>query len=204
MNPHHSKEQESVKPPASPQLCANNCGFFANPACSNMCSKCYQDSSSRQHVDMAAQAMATSVANKVEANLKATAAAALQSQQGDVAMTPVEVETPVAPAAAVPVPSEAVPPPLPEASSSEPAAAVADTPMDEEEDKRPVQKNPNRCFECNKRVGYTGFTCRCGYIYCGTHRYAEKHNCTHDYKTEGRQRLANANPLVVASKVHKI
>eukprot|EP00873_Tetraselmis_striata_P028123 jgi/Tetstr1/448387/TSEL_035666.t1 len=101
MNPHHSKEQESVKPPASPQLCANNCGFFANPACSNMCSKCYQDSSSRQHVDMAAQAMATSVANKL-----------LGAR-----------------------------------------AAVADTPMDEEEDKRPVQKNPNRCFECNKRVG---------------------------------------------------
>lgn len=166
-----------------------------------MCSKCYRDSQTRQQADMAAQAMATEVASKVEANLKASAAAA-QAQQADVTMTPAEVETPAVPA--VPVPAESVPSPPPAEPSSSAAAPVAAAAAEEEEDKRPVQKNPNRCFECNKRTGYTGFTCRCGYTFCATHRYAEKHNCTHDYKSEGRQRLASNNPLVVASKVDKI
>lgn len=33
-----------------------------------------------------------------------------------------------------------------------------------------------RCFACNKKVGITGFECRCRYIFCGIHRYAEEHD----------------------------
>uniref|UniRef100_A0A6B2LTE6 AN1-type domain-containing protein n=1 Tax=Arcella intermedia TaxID=1963864 RepID=A0A6B2LTE6_9EUKA len=46
---------------------------------------------------------------------------------------------------------------------------------------------------CNKRIGYTGYTCHCGSTFCATHRYAKEHNCTFDYKTTGRQELAKRN-----------
>jgi hypothetical protein len=46
--------------------------------------------------------------------------------------------------------------------------------------------------------------CKCGQTFCGSHRYAEAHACTFDYKTTARERLAENNPLVQAAKVNKI
>lgn len=68
----------------------------------------------------------------------------------------------------------------------------------------PVSKGPSRCHCCRKKVGLTGFKCKCGQLFCGQHRYAEAHNCTFDYKTAERQKLAENNPLVQASKVDRI
>lgn len=69
----------------------------------------------------------------------------------------------------------------------------------------PVPKaSPNRCSCCRKKVGLLGFTCKCGLLLCAAHRYAEAHDCSHDYASEGRARLAAANPLVQAAKVQKI
>ncbi|KAG8647059.1 zinc finger A20 and AN1 domain-containing stress-associated protein 4 [Manihot esculenta] len=65
-------------------------------------------------------------------------------------------------------------------------------------------EQPNRCSTCRKRVGLTGFKCRCGTTFCGTHRYPEKHGCTFDFKKVGREEIARANPLVVAEKLEKI
>lgn len=61
-----------------------------------------------------------------------------------------------------------------------------------------------RCQQCRKKVGLTGFKCKCGMLFCGQHRYAEAHNCTFDYKSVERERLAANNPLVQASKVQRI
>lgn len=70
--------------------------------------------------------------------------------------------------------------------------------------KRKVQKNKGRCFSCRKKVGLTGFECKCGYVYCGEHRYSDKHQCDFDYKSSAREQLTKANPVVVASKLEKI
>lgn len=67
---------------------------------------------------------------------------------------------------------------------------------------KPQQRN--RCGSCKKRVGLTGFTCRCGTTFCGTHRYPEKHDCSFDYKTVGKEAIAKANPVVKAAKLEKI
>ncbi|KAG5083935.1 hypothetical protein JHK84_053973 [Glycine max] len=56
----------------------------------------------------------------------------------------------------------------------------------------PVQAN--RCGACRKRVGLTGFKCRCGTTFCGSHRYPEKHACGFDFKAVGREEIARANP----------
>ncbi|KAJ6393794.1 hypothetical protein OIU77_023100 [Salix suchowensis] len=62
-------------------------------------------------------------------------------------------------------------------------------------------KPSNRCFSCNKKVGLTGFTCKCGGTYCGTHRYSENHECSFDFKGAGRNAIAKANPVIKADKV---
>lgn len=62
-----------------------------------------------------------------------------------------------------------------------------------------------RCQVCNKKTGLaTSYTCRCGRNFCASHRYAETHSCTFDYKTEGRRLLEQANPMVAAPKLPKI
>lgn len=63
---------------------------------------------------------------------------------------------------------------------------------------------PNRCSTCRKRVGLTGFNCRCGNLYCALHRYSDKHDCKFDYQTAARDSIAKANPVVKAEKLDKI
>ena len=76
--------------------------------------------------------------------------------------------------------------------------------LEANESQRPIQKHMNRCFACNKRVGLTGFKCRCDYVFCGAHRLPEEHHCDFDYKTAGREQLSKNNPLVVPSKLNKV
>ncbi|KAI1724767.1 a20-like zinc finger domain-containing protein [Ditylenchus destructor] len=68
----------------------------------------------------------------------------------------------------------------------------------------PPAKKANRCYVCKKRVGLTGFTCRCGGLYCGEHRYDQVHNCTFDYKTMEREEIRKNNPVVVSDKIARI
>ncbi|XP_010911243.1 zinc finger A20 and AN1 domain-containing stress-associated protein 5 [Elaeis guineensis] len=74
-----------------------------------------------------------------------------------------------------------------------PEAAVSET--------SPVASQTSRCTACRKRVGLTGFKCRCGSTYCGGHRYPEQHGCTFDFKAAGREAIARANPVVKAHKL---
>lgn len=68
-----------------------------------------------------------------------------------------------------------------------------------------VKSQPrNRCGSCKRRVGLTGFMCRCGMTFCGTHRYAEMHACTFDFKAMGKEAIAKANPVIKAEKLNKI
>ena len=67
-----------------------------------------------------------------------------------------------------------------------------------------TKKKKNRCLVCNKKIGLTGFTCRCGGLFCGIHRYTDKHECNFDYKALGAQEIKEANPVVKADKIDKI
>ncbi|KAG1363859.1 zinc finger A20 and AN1 domain-containing stress-associated protein 1 [Cocos nucifera] len=62
----------------------------------------------------------------------------------------------------------------------------------------------NRCAGCRKRVGLTGFRCRCGKLFCAEHRYSDRHDCSFDYKAAGREAIARENPVVRAAKIVKI
>ncbi|KAK1413329.1 hypothetical protein QVD17_35101 [Tagetes erecta] len=92
-------------------------------------------------------------------------------------------------------------------SRDEPVDLVVDRTVaviDEEMKEKAVTKVVNRCSGCRKRVGFTGFRCRCGDLFCGEHRYSDRHDCTFDYKTAGREAIARENPVVKAAKIVRI
>lgn len=100
--------------------------------------------------------------------------------------------------------SSSPPPPPPlfkefSAKRAEKRAAAAGQP------KRPASvRLGNRCFSCLRKVGLTGFRCRCGDLFCGQHRYSDTHDCSFDYKALGREQISKANPVVRAAKIIKI
>jgi AN1-type zinc finger protein 5/6 len=110
----------------------------------------------------------------------------------------VDPTAPTAVAVTVPLPAEAPP----AADTTEVVEAVAS--QAEEAPEKPVQANRNRCFCCNKKVGLLGFECRCGFVFCSSHRHATDHSCTFDYASFDRERLAKANQKVEAAKVDKL
>ncbi|KAK8948863.1 Zinc finger AN1 domain-containing stress-associated protein 15 [Platanthera zijinensis] len=61
-----------------------------------------------------------------------------------------------------------------------------------------------RCSTCHKRIGLTGFRCRCGDLFCARHRYSDTHDCSYDYKAAGREEISKANPVIRAAKIIKI
>ncbi|KAJ7949140.1 Zinc finger A20 and AN1 domain-containing stress-associated protein 8-like [Quillaja saponaria] len=67
-----------------------------------------------------------------------------------------------------------------------------------------VQESTNRCSACRKRVGLTGFNCKCGNLFCAIHRYSDKHECPYDYRAAAQDAIAKANPVVKAEKLEKI
>lgn len=174
MNNLSAEQNESLEQAPPPSLCANNCGFFANPACTGFCSKCYRDQQNELSKTKAA-----------EAAFENARSGSFHTRMPHDASNGSE--------------SASVKAPEPQASVSAPTAAVLACSPSEPS----PQKNPGRCFSCKKKVGLTGFKCKCGMVFCGQHRYAEAHSCTFDYKSMERQKLAENNPVVQASKVQK-
>ncbi|CAN8275282.1 unnamed protein product [Cochlearia groenlandica] len=80
-----------------------------------------------------------------------------------------------------------------EAAETAEAAAVA------------VEKRKcNRCKVCKKKVGLLGFDCRCGQVFCGSHRYPEEHSCLLDYKSSAVNKLNVQNPIIKGDKLDRL
>ncbi|XAR63427.1 hypothetical protein NMG60_11023360 [Bertholletia excelsa] len=74
-------------------------------------------------------------------------------------------------------------------------------------DRSPVptaKREVNRCSGCRRKVGLTGFRCRCGELFCAEHRYSDRHDCSYDYKAAGREAIARENPVVKAAKIVRV
>ena len=61
-----------------------------------------------------------------------------------------------------------------------------------------------RCDNCGRSTGHITFFCSCKKTLCINCRYAEVHNCTRDYKDEGRKRIMIENPKIESEKIKKI
>ncbi|XP_048039736.1 AN1-type zinc finger protein 6 isoform X6 [Megalobrama amblycephala] len=92
--------------------------------------------------------------------------------------------------------------------TSDPTETISASELDvsEKTSDVPEQSKPkkNRCFTCRKKVGLTGFDCRCGQLFCSIHRYSDVHNCSFDYKADAAEKIRKENPLVVGEKIKKI
>ncbi|XP_058102287.1 zinc finger AN1 domain-containing stress-associated protein 15-like [Magnolia sinica] len=90
-----------------------------------------------------------------------------------------------------------------ETPAADSGSKVSPSRSPDEEPPRPIRFG-NRCSSCQKRVGLTGFRCRCGDLFCGKHRYSDIHDCSFDYKAAGREEISKANPVIRAAKIIKI
>ncbi|KAG5583565.1 hypothetical protein H5410_054192 [Solanum commersonii] len=170
-----SSKETGCQAPEGPILCINNCGFFGSAATMNMCSKCHKDMILKQEQ---AKFAATSIENIV--NGKSSSNGKEPIATGAINVQPGSADLKVI--------------------STEASSDLSSGPSSEVKPK----EGPTRCTTCRKRVGLTGFNCKCGNLFCAAHRYSDKHECPFDYKNAGRDAIAKANPVVVAEKLNKI
>lgn len=65
-------------------------------------------------------------------------------------------------------------------------------------------KDRKRCESCRKKIGIYGFHCKCDGYFCTVHRYPESHQCSFDYRAEGREKIMKENPTIKAAKIEKL
>ncbi|KAL8214055.1 hypothetical protein R6Q57_003504, partial [Mikania cordata] len=164
----------------APILCINNCGFFGTPATMNMCSKCHKAMILKQEQAKLAASSIESIVNGNNINQSAISSNSL--------MVP-----PVSAGSEAALVTQSSSAPTVQAKSSE-----------KPKDSQGEGQGPSRCTKCRKRVGLTGFSCRCGNVFCSVHRYTDKHDCQFDYHATAKDAISKANPVVKAEKLDKI
>jgi len=57
-----------------------------------------------------------------------------------------------------------------------------------------------RCQVCRRKIGLTPIVCRCGHMFCAHHRYPNEHQCSFNYKIEGRKLIEKENPKIQSNQ----
>ncbi|KAJ6755085.1 AN1-TYPE ZINC FINGER PROTEIN [Salix purpurea] len=185
MSQRTEKEETECKVPENLTSCINNCGVTGNPATNNMCQKCFSASTSTSNSSSSSSSSTTSTTTSITFAATTTGV----STNEILIFTSEKSSRPSMSRSLAKDPQK--PPKTASAKDRSDSYAVA-------------RKEVNRCSGCRRRVGLTGFRCRCGELFCWEHRYSDRHDCSYDYKTVGREAIARENPVVKAAKIVRV
>ncbi|XP_010067883.2 zinc finger A20 and AN1 domain-containing stress-associated protein 5 [Eucalyptus grandis] len=181
------KEETEFKVPEALTLCVNNCGFAGNPATNNMCQKCFNASSS--------SSSSTTASTTASSSAPTTSSSAGLTGGPSVLKFSAERIHRSGPFSRSPDRSGLATGMIRRDTGASPPSST---------ESNSARREVNRCSGCRKRVGLTGFRCRCGELFCAEHRYSDRHDCSYDYKAAGREAIARENPVVKAAKIVRV
>lgn len=212
-------------------LCRSGCGFYGSPGTDGLCSKCYKDALKRKQSTQPTPGRTTPTASSGKSLEQKTMRESFQSMtlasctsnacnteslnssslsnEEVLSMSAASSVVPTATASLPDLKSKEEPIDAPEGATADKEQSQLDEPScaaaaDDDSQPKTQKKKKNRCNICRRKVGLTGFECRCGGLFCSLHRYSNEHNCTFDYKELGAQEIRKNNPLVVGEKIQKI